>query len=99
MTTKRSLFSCGIELILENGKVTIPGRSNYGTPRQEYADKLVIMTDTELFNNCKEFTWLSAYATNNKQSDYHWMWDACILECCRRDREDLFKKAGDEVWR
>ena len=98
-TERRSLFACGIELVLENGKLTIPGKSNDCHMRQEYADKLATMADDEFFKDCKQFIFLSAYATNNPRSDYHWMCDACILEGWRRNREDLYDKAHKEVSR
>lgn len=96
-TQRHSLFACGIELVLENGTLTIPGQSNDGPPRQEYADKLATMTDNEFFEACKKYIWLSAYANNNPRSDYHWMADACSLESNRRNREDLYQKAFNEV--
>jgi len=98
-TERRSLFACGVELVLENGKVTIPGKSNDGPSRQEYADKLATMTDDEFLEACKKYIWLSAYASNNPRSDYHWMCDACILEGWRRNRDDIYQKAWNEVAR
>jgi hypothetical protein len=94
---RRSLFACGVELVLENGKVTIPGKSNDGPLRQEYADKLALMTEAEFLEACKKYIWLSAYANNNPRSDYHWMADACSLEAWRRDREDIYNAAYNEV--
>jgi len=96
-TERRCLFACGVELVLENGKVTIPGKSNDGPLRQEYADKLATMTDDEFFEACKKYIWLSAYANNNHKSDYHWMCDACTLESWRSGREHLYDKAYKEV--
>lgn len=96
---RRSLFACGIELVLENGKLTIPGKSNDGPPRQEYADKLTTMTEDEFFEECKKYIFLSAYASNNGRSDYHWMCNACTLEGWRRGRDDIYLKAYDIVAR
>lgn len=98
-TKRRSLFACGVELVLENGKITIPGKSNDGPMRQDYADKLATMTEAEFFEDCKKFIWLSAYANNNPRSDYHWMNDACTLESWRRDREDIYNTAHNDVSR
>jgi len=98
-TERRSLFACGVELVLENGKLTIPGKSNDGPLRQDYADKLATITDDEFFEECKKFIFLSAYANNNPRSDFHWMCDACTLEGWRRGREDIYEKAHKEVSR
>lgn len=98
-TDRRSLFACGVELVLENGKLTIPGKSNDGPLRQDYADKLATITDDEFFEECKKFIFLSAYANNNPRSDFHWQCDACTLEGWRRNREDLYDKAHKEVSR
>lgn len=70
-TERRCLFACGVELVLENGKLTIPGKSNDGQLRQEYADKLASMTEDEFFEACKKYIWFSAYANNNPRSDYY----------------------------
>jgi hypothetical protein len=96
-TERRSLTACGVELVLENGKVTIPGKSNDGPLRQDYADKLATMTDDEFFEACKEYIFLSAYANNNPRSDYHWKCDACTLEGWRSGRDAIYQKAYDVV--
>jgi len=51
------------------------------------------MDDTQLFDECKDKIWLSAYANNNPRSDYHWHVDACYDECVRRKKIDLYSKA------
>lgn len=96
-TKRRVLLACGVKLVLESGKLTIPGKSNDGPLRQEYADKLTTMTDDEFFEDCKKFIWLSAYASNNPRSDYHWMCDACTMEGWRRGREDIYDRAHQVV--
>lgn len=60
------------------------GKDNHGRPKSEYIDKLKAMTDDELRAACHQYIWLSAYASNNPRSDYHWMCDACYDECTAR---------------
>jgi len=69
------------------------GNSNYGKPKSEYLEKLKDMDDAELAEHCSQYIWLSAYASNNPRSDYHWMCDACYDECNRRDKVDIYTKA------
>lgn len=40
-----------------------------------------------------EMIWLSAYASNNPRSDYHWQCDACYDECKKRGKEDIYNRA------
>ena len=56
--------------------------------KADWTAKLVAMTEGELRAACNQYIWLSAYATNNPKSDYHWMADACHDECERRGTVD-----------
>ena len=74
-------------------KLTIKGRDNYKKPKQEFADRLAAYSDRELQNVAEEYIWLSAFAANNPDSDYHWMCDATYDECVRRDSVYLYDSA------
>lgn len=70
---------------------------NSGKPKQEYFNKLSLMTDEQLKNECGQMIWLSAYAGNNPRSDYHWKCDACYDECKKRLKEEIYSSAHKEV--
>ena len=69
------------------------GVDNYGKPRSEYLTNLGSMTDAELQKECELKIWLSAYAANNRRSDYHWHVDACFDECVARVKPDIYEGA------
>ena len=71
------------------------GRDNYGNPKSEYIAKIVGMTDAELLKEAKDKIWLSAYASNNPRSDYHWHADAIYDECKRREKPEIYQRAYD----
>lgn len=73
--------------------LVIAGKDNYGKPRQDFADKLFVADDDELYTLTERYIWLSAYAANNPTSDYHWMWDACYDECVRRSKIGIYLRA------
>lgn len=75
------------------------GNDNYGKPKAEYLARIAAMNDVELEEECKSKIWLSAYASNNPRSDYHWHCDACYDEAKRRDEsasiyDRAFKRAA-----
>jgi hypothetical protein len=72
---------------------TYTGNDNYGKPKQQYLDKLAAQDEKELYESCKQMIWLSAYASNNLRSDYHWQCDACYDECKKRGKEDIYNRA------
>lgn len=81
-------------------KLTINGLDNYGKPRQKFADKLAAASADEYLKIAEQSIWLSAYASNNPRSDYHWQADACYDEAERRGQPELYvrawkKAAGD----
>ena len=73
------------------------GKDNQGEPKTDYLQKLVNMSDDELRRETTQKIWLSAYATNNLRSDYHWHCDACYDECKRRSRLDIYEKAYESA--
>jgi hypothetical protein len=86
----------GTGLDPESEKLILSGRGNYA-PRQEFADTLSAASEDVLAVMCGEFIWLSAYAANNANSDYHWQVDACYYECKRRDKDGIYQRMYDVV--
>lgn len=80
-------------------KLIIEGKDNAGEPRQNYADRLVKMTDEELSKEMESKIWLSAYAANNHRSDFHWHCDATWEEGNRRNKPELYKAAHTKASR
>ena len=80
-------------------KLTLPGKDNYGKPRQDFADKLAAADDKEFVKIAEDRIWLSAYANNNPRSDYHWQADACYDEAERRGKPELYSQAYDQAIR
>lgn len=71
----------------------LDGKDNYGKPRQEFAEKIAGLDDRAFENEAKDLIWLSAYAANNRRSDYHWQAYACYHEAQRRGKPELYKRA------
>lgn len=74
-------------------KLILEGNDNYGKPRQGYADQLAALDEDGFLKEAEMSIWLSAYASNNPRSDYHWQADACYKEAQRRGRSDLYERA------
>lgn len=72
-------------------------KDNYGRLRSEYYKKLEAMTDEEFLRQAEQDIWLSAYASNNPRSDYHWQADACHNEAERRGKPELYRKAWKQA--
>jgi hypothetical protein len=89
----------GVNALLAAGDFSgrYKGNDNSGKPKTEYLKKMVLMTDEELRKECESKIWLSAYASNNHRSDYHWHCDCCYDECKRRGKEDIYSKAHKSV--
>uniref|UniRef100_A0A6M3JJT1 Uncharacterized protein n=1 Tax=viral metagenome TaxID=1070528 RepID=A0A6M3JJT1_9ZZZZ len=66
---------------------------NYGKPKSEYLVKLAEMDDKQLRNECDQMIRLSAYASNNPRSDYHWQCDACYDECKNREKVYIYEQS------
>lgn len=69
----------------KDGKLIVQGKDNYGKPAQEYVDTVVAMSDEELLVEGEMKIWLSAYASNNPNSDYHWHVDVLYVVMNSRD--------------
>lgn len=88
-----------VNALLAAGEISrrYKGNDNSGKPKTEYLKRVVLMTDEELFKECKDKIWFSAYASNNHRSDFHWHCDCCYDECQRRGKIDLYNNAHKEV--
>ena len=71
----------------------LEGNDNYGNPRQAFADRLAAASDEGYLKMAEDRIWLSAYASNNARSDYHWQADAAYKEALRRGKPDLYNRA------
>ena len=83
---------------MTQNSMTIAGKDNYGKPRQDFADKLAAASEDELAKMCNQYIWLSAYASNNPRSDYHWMADACSDECERRGKSEIYSREWKKLY-
>ena len=70
----------------------ISGMGNEG-PRQEFSDRLFELNDDDFVKRAETAIWLSAYAANNYNSDYHWHADICYYEALRRGKAELYEQA------
>jgi hypothetical protein len=76
-------------------RIKLGGNDNRGKPRQDFADEIAGLNETDFIKKAEHYIWLSAYANNNPRSDYHWMADACYDEAARREKPELYKQAYD----
>lgn len=72
-------------------------KGNYDNPKVDYMQKVALMNEDDLFAETKSKIWLSAYASNNPRSDYHWQCDFCYDLLSLRSKESVYKKAHKEV--
>jgi hypothetical protein len=79
------------------GKLILPGTDNYGCPRQHFADSLAASDEAQYLQTAEEYIWLSAYADNNRRSDYHWKADAAYAEAKRRRKPELYTRAWNRA--
>lgn len=77
----------------------IPRFDNYGKPTSDYVAKLEAMDDDELVKEASDRCWLSAYASNNPRSDYHWQTDALYAEAKRREKPWLYQRGWNKAYR
>jgi len=96
METKAIISKEVNELLLKGGN-NYKGNDNSGKPKTDFLQKLVDSSDEKLYEECKQYIWLSAYASNNHRSDYHYMCDACYDECQRRGKGEIYTKAHKSV--
>ena len=75
------------------------GNDNYGKPRSEYLSRIAAMDDAALLEETEQKIWLSAYASNNRRSDYHWHVDVCYSEWSFRGKEDQYTVAFEAAKR
>lgn len=74
----------------------LTGRGN-DSLRQNFADKLFGLDDEHFVREAESYIWLSAWAANNPNSDYHWMCDACYHESRRRGNVGLYERAWHQA--
>ncbi len=60
---------------------------------EDYKSKLNPMDDKNLFEECKRYIWLSAYANNNPGSEYHRKVSVLYDECERREKKKIYMDA------
>jgi hypothetical protein len=82
--------------VLED-RLLLSGTSNYGSPAQEYADKIAGLLAENFVCEAAEAIWMSAWAANNPTSDYHYQASACYYEAQRRGNPDLYQQAYDQA--
>lgn len=70
---------------------------NYGKPRRLFLDEIAGLDDAAFVEKATSCIWLSAYASNNPRSDYHWQADACYTEAVRREKPDLYRLAWERA--
>lgn len=81
------------------GNYKYEGNDNYGHPRTDYIAKIAGMTDDELLHETEQKIWLSAYANNNRRSDYHWHVDGCYDEWTYRQKPEQYTVAYEAARR
>lgn len=74
------------------------GIDNYGKPKSEYISTLPAMTDDELVKAASDKCWLSAFASNNPRSDYHWQVDAIYDEAKARGKMWLYQRGWNQAY-
>jgi hypothetical protein len=77
--------------------IQLEGKDNRGRPRQEYANYIAAMDEDTFLKEAETATWLSAYAADNRRSDYHWHADACYNEAKRRGKPSLYSIAFNKA--
>jgi len=79
----------------EEAEIKYTGLDNYQKPKAQYIAKIFGMNKEALKRETEHMIWLSAYASNNPRSDYHWMCDACYDACS--NFEGLYEVAYKSV--
>lgn len=69
---------------------TYEGLDNYGNPKSVFLVKIADMDDKSLQDKAEQMIWLSAFASNNPSSDYHWQVDAIYDECQKRNKPEIY---------
>lgn len=61
--------------------------------KDAYKARLEAMTDEQLAAESEQKIWLSAYASNNARSAYHWQCDMTYDEAVRRGKPTIYSEA------
>ena len=72
---------------------------NAPAKQEAYRKKLEELSDAQLFREAKDKIWLSAYASNNPISCYHWQADATYEEAKRRGKPEIYDHGFRETYR
>lgn len=73
------------------------GNDNYGNPKENYIYKIGLMDDEKLIKETETMIFLSAFASNNPKSDYHWMCDVTYREWQLRGKVKNYEIAHANV--
>jgi len=73
------------------------GNDNHGKPKSDYLSKIAAFDDEKLLCETENKIWLSAFAANNRRSDYHWHVDACYAEWDRRGKCEQYTVAFEKA--
>lgn len=74
------------------------GNDNNKKPKLDTLIRIASKTDEALFEETKRDIWLSAYADNNRGSDFHWYELACKREWEFRGTPDQFELAKEKAF-
>lgn len=73
--------------------------ADFDKAEAEYLEELRGLDEAQLRKEANQMIWLSAYASNNARSDYHWKVDAVFGECERRGRGDIYREEHAKLMR
>jgi hypothetical protein len=76
---------------------TYEGKDNYGKPKADFLGRIASLDDEKFVREAETVIWLSAFASNNSRSDYHWQADACYDEAKRRGKPELYNRAWKQA--
>lgn len=63
-----------------------------------YELKLILLDDDQLAEECNNKIWLSAYASNNPGSCFHWQADANWKECNNRGKVFIYEREWNKLY-
>lgn len=70
---------------------------NSPAKQEEYCRKISEMDDAALLREVESKVWLSAFASNNPRSCYHWHADALYDEAERRQKPEIYKQGFERA--
>lgn len=76
-----------------------PKFDNSGNPTSAYTAKIEAMDDDALVAEASDKCWLSAFASNNPRSDYHWQTGALYAEAAKRRKPWLYARGWNKAYR